>query len=279
MKISIIIPAHNEEVRIGKTLDSYTKFFKEKKKNKEIENFEIIVVANACKDNTVKVVEKFRKKYREIKLLNFELGGKGFAIQEGFKESLQGDSGLIGFVDADMATSPENFYDLVKKIGNHDGIIASRYLKGSIVKPKQPFMRLLASRIFNFIVWYIATPLAILSLTIGGVMILISAGNPQWLQTGKETIKWAIVGLVLEGIDAVSAVRLVCGSTKARESEGGTIRGDFGMGWTANIVHASDSIENAVSEIERFFDENETITVSFCFRLSHLKIKKYSLAQ
>jgi len=152
MKISIIIPAHNEEVRIGKTLDSYTKFFKEKKKNKEIENFEIIVVANACKDNTVKVVEKFRKKYREIKLLNFELGGKGFAIQEGFKESLQGDSGLIGFVDADMATSPENFYDLVKKIGNHDGIIASRYLKGSIVKPKQPFMRLLASRIFNFIV-------------------------------------------------------------------------------------------------------------------------------
>ena len=56
---------------------------------------------------------------------------------------------------------------------------------------------IMLARIFNFIVWYIATPLAILSLTIGGVMILISAGNPQWLQTGKETIKWAIVGLVL----------------------------------------------------------------------------------
>ena len=152
MKISIIIPAHNEEGRIGKTLDSYTRFFKEKKKNKEIENFEIIVVANACKDNTADIVKEFRKKYREIKLLNFELGGKGFAIQQGFKESLQGEAGLIGFVDADMATSPEDFYDLVKKIGDHDGIIASRYLKGSIVKPKQPFMRVLASRIFNFIV-------------------------------------------------------------------------------------------------------------------------------
>ena len=73
-----------------------------------------------------------------------------------------------------------------------------------------------------------------------------------------------IVGLVLEGIDAVKAVRLACGSTKARESEGGTIRGDFGMGWTANIVHASDSIENAASEIERFFDENEIFEYGRC---------------
>lgn len=66
-----------------------------------------------------------------------------------------------------------------------------------------------------------------------------------------------LVAMVLEGLEAVEAVRLLCGTTKARSAEAGSIRGDFGMGYTSNIVHSSDSVESAKEEIVRFFEPNE----------------------
>jgi glycosyltransferase involved in cell wall biosynthesis len=145
MNVSIVIPAHNEERRISKTLDEYGKFFSKKYKKE----FEIVVVLNACSDNTLQIASKFRKKYPQIKILNFEQAGKGFAIIEGFKAA-KGD--LTGFVDADGATSAEEYYKLVGKIDDYDGIIASRYLKGSVVYPKQSMQRIFVSRIFNFMI-------------------------------------------------------------------------------------------------------------------------------
>ena len=150
-RVSIILPAYNEEKRIGKTIEEYLKFFSEKKKNREIKDFEILVVLNACKDNTIGVVKFFKKKYREIRFLNFEQGGKGFAITEGFKDALKQKNDLIGFVDADMATKPDAFYDLIKNIGKKDGIIASRWMKGSIIKTPQTILRIITSRGFNFL--------------------------------------------------------------------------------------------------------------------------------
>jgi len=151
-KISIIIPAYNEEKRIGRTLEEYSRFFKERIKNKEIISFEIIVVLNACRDRTIDVVKGIKNKHKEIICLDFKHGGKGFAIVEGFKESLNRDSDTIGFVDADMATSPEEFYRLIKSINNYGGAIASRYVKGAVVEPKRTVQRMIASRIFNFLV-------------------------------------------------------------------------------------------------------------------------------
>lgn len=52
-------------------------------------------------------------------------------------------------------------------------------------------------RIYNFIVWDIATPLAIIGLTIGGIFMLISAGDPGLFGKGKEILKWSIIGLAL----------------------------------------------------------------------------------
>ncbi len=148
MRVSIIIPAHNEEKRIGRTLEEYGKFFKNLKKRKKL-NFEIIIVLNACKDNTLKVVKKYQRKYKEIRYLDYERGGKGFAIVKGFEDSLKRDYDLIGFVDADMATSPNDFYDLIKNIGSADGIIASRWKKGA--KQNYKLIRKITSRGFNFI--------------------------------------------------------------------------------------------------------------------------------
>jgi glycosyltransferase involved in cell wall biosynthesis len=150
--ISIVIPAYNEEKRIGRTLESYGFFFKELKKRKEIKDFEIIIVMNGTKDRTEEVIQNYQKKYSEIRYLKFERGGKGFAIIEGFKEALWGKGDLIGFVDADMATPPEAFYDLIKRIDGYDGIIADRWDAKSIITPKQSQFRRSISRVYNLIV-------------------------------------------------------------------------------------------------------------------------------
>lgn len=60
-----------------------------------------------------------------------------------------------------------------------------------------------------------------------------------------------------EGLEAVEAVRIIAGITKARGADAGTIRGDLGMSFQCNVVHASDSVENAELEVKRFFSEDE----------------------
>lgn len=145
VKLSIIIPAYNEERRIGVTLKSYISYFSKRLKN----NYEILIVLNGCTDNTLDVVKKFSEKDKKVKYKDIkEAVGKGVAIIEGFK-ILNGK--YIGFVDADNSTMPKAFYDLLLKINDYDGIIASRWIKGAKVKPKQPLLRRIAGRSFNFL--------------------------------------------------------------------------------------------------------------------------------
>lgn len=66
-----------------------------------------------------------------------------------------------------------------------------------------------------------------------------------------------VVVVALSGIEAVSATRLIVGPTKGYEASAGTIRGDFSLSTQSNIVHASDSVENGVAEVARFFKEDE----------------------
>lgn len=66
-----------------------------------------------------------------------------------------------------------------------------------------------------------------------------------------------VIVMALEGINAVSAIRLIVGPTKAWEANAGTIRGDFSLSTQSNIVHASESVEAGVSEVARFFKKDE----------------------
>ena len=66
-----------------------------------------------------------------------------------------------------------------------------------------------------------------------------------------------VLALVLEGENAVTAIRDLLGPTDSTEAPAGTIRGDMGTTSMENICHASDSVENATIEIERFFDASE----------------------
>lgn len=66
-----------------------------------------------------------------------------------------------------------------------------------------------------------------------------------------------VICMVLKGIDVVEVFRKMTGVTNGRKAEPGTLRGDFCMSGQTNIIHASDSVENAKIEINRFFKPEE----------------------
>ena len=68
-----------------------------------------------------------------------------------------------------------------------------------------------------------------------------------------------VVALVWAGEDAIAAARATMGSTRPVDSAPGTIRGDFGMEVSRNLVHGSDEPENAKKEVALFFDGSELI--------------------
>jgi nucleoside-diphosphate kinase len=69
-----------------------------------------------------------------------------------------------------------------------------------------------------------------------------------------------VVALVLEGPNAVQAARNTIGATRPIEAEPGSIRGDFGMMVGRNLIHGSDSPENATLEIAMWFDPAELVS-------------------
>lgn len=150
MKISIIIPAYNEEKRIENTLSTYDAFF-HRISIKDNYLYEIIVVLNGCIDNTLSLVTKVQKTAKTpIVVIDTPQAGKGLAIKMGFCNALGRSSDLIGFVDADMATSPESFYQLITELindKNSDGIIASRYMPGSDIAAARPLYKRWGSKL------------------------------------------------------------------------------------------------------------------------------------
>ena len=66
-----------------------------------------------------------------------------------------------------------------------------------------------------------------------------------------------VIAMALEGDNVVQKVRDLLGPTDSRKAAKGTIRGDFGTEMMKNVVHASDTVENAQAELARFFKADE----------------------
>lgn len=66
-----------------------------------------------------------------------------------------------------------------------------------------------------------------------------------------------VVAMVLEGVEAIKAVRLMVGSTRPYEAAPGTIRGDYAVTGLRNLIHASDAPETSASEIALWFATDE----------------------
>ncbi len=84
------------------------------------------------------------------------------------------------------------------------------------------------------------------------------ADKPFFLDI-KEFMKSSpLVAIALEGGEgAVAAIRTLVGPTKGQEAPAGTIRGDFALTGSSNLVHASDSVETGRTEVDRFFGSDE----------------------
>ena len=147
MKVSIVFPAYNEEQRITNTLVAFDDFFKQKKEQDNLD-YELLVVINGTTDKTVQVVQRLQQSRPQICMINTPQGGKGWAIKLGFQDALTRDNDIIGFNDADMSTSPEEYYKLIRSLSNVDGIIASRYMPGALVIPPRPKIKRWGSRFF-----------------------------------------------------------------------------------------------------------------------------------
>jgi glycosyltransferase involved in cell wall biosynthesis len=143
----LLIPAYNEERRIEPVLREYAAYFKEHYRGK----FQMVVVLNGCRDNTLGVVRRVAEDFPSISALEFkEPIGKGGALIEGLKLAPLGD--LIGYVDADGASPPQAFHALVKHIGGADCVIGSRWLPGAVLHQAQTKLRRVTSRTFHLIV-------------------------------------------------------------------------------------------------------------------------------
>jgi len=144
----LLIPAYNEERRIEPVLRDYARFFQENYSGK----FQIVVVLNGCTDDTLGVVRRVAAEFPAVlRVLEFkEPIGKGGALIEGLKLASFGD--LIGYVDADGATLPRAFLELVRHIGDADCVVGSRWLPDSVIHQAQTGNRQFASRVFHTIV-------------------------------------------------------------------------------------------------------------------------------
>jgi nucleoside-diphosphate kinase len=72
-----------------------------------------------------------------------------------------------------------------------------------------------------------------------------------------------IIAMILEGNNALSVVRNICGSTDGSKAAPGTIRGDFSISIEKNIIHASDSQESYNHEFPIFFKNSELLSFEY----------------
>lgn len=139
IKYSIIVPAYNEEKRIIETLKKTQDYF-----DKKWDKYEIIVVNDGSKDNTIWIVLKFSKNIRIVE--NAQNMWKGFSIKNWVYHAVWE---YILFIDADNSTPIENFSKLEKYLDKYDVIIGSRYMKESEIGKKQPWYRRMVGRLGN----------------------------------------------------------------------------------------------------------------------------------
>ncbi len=146
MKLSIVIPAYNEEASITETVDKIEEAFA----NVKIDH-EIFVVNDNSKDNTLGVLAELSKKYPTLKYeTNKGPNGFGYAVRYGL-ERFSGD--CVAVMMADLSDSP---YDLIKFYttmleGNYDCVFGSRFIKGGKLID-YPGLKKVINRIANKII-------------------------------------------------------------------------------------------------------------------------------
>jgi glycosyltransferase involved in cell wall biosynthesis len=138
MRLDLVIPAHNEEHRIDRTLRAY--------RAQIAPGTRVTVALDRCTDGTADSVRPHLED-RRIRMFDFPKYGKGGVLMEAFRHC---DAELVGFVDADCATPPREIGRLAEAAGGADGAIATRRHPAALLPAERPLSRGVSSAGFAF---------------------------------------------------------------------------------------------------------------------------------
>lgn len=140
MRLDLVIPAHNEQHRIGPTLTAYRRALRG-------EQTRFVVALDACEDDTATVVAEHAAADERVVAHEFDRLGKGGVIAAAMQRCREADA--VGFVDADGATPPDELQRLADVVRRGaDAAIACRRHPAAVVPARRPVSRRLASRGF-----------------------------------------------------------------------------------------------------------------------------------
>jgi dolichyl-phosphate beta-glucosyltransferase len=150
IKLSIIIPAYNEEQRLPQTLQAIHEFL-----SKQAYTSEVLVIENGSNDRTLEIAKDYSRRMAEIRALHCEQRGKGWAVIQGMKEA-SGDYRFICDADLSMPIEEVNRF-FPPQLEDTAVVIASREEKGA-TRINEPEYRHIIGRVFNSMVRLIALP-------------------------------------------------------------------------------------------------------------------------
>lgn len=150
--LSVVVPAYNEEARIGATLQRMLSYL-----DSRGYSFEILIVDDGSTDATREVVLKTAAGRPEVRLEHYDANrGKGYAVRYGM---LRAAGDFILFSDADLATPIEEVEKLFARVqAGCEIAIGSRDVPGSQLERRQSFLRELGGKLFNRCVQLVAVP-------------------------------------------------------------------------------------------------------------------------
>lgn len=148
--LSIIIPAHNEERRLPKTLERVLAYLE-----RQPYTAEVLVVENGSQDATFDIAQDFARRYANLRALQVPARGKGLAVRHGMLAA----GGAYRFLcDADLSMPIEELARfLPPQLEGYDIAIASREAPGAI-RYGEPAYRHFVGRVFNHLVRWLAVP-------------------------------------------------------------------------------------------------------------------------
>lgn len=146
LSLSVIIPAYNEEARIGKTVSSIDRFL-----NQRPDGYEIVVVDDGSSDQTQRIVRDLSERIPEIRLIaHAKNHGKGWAVRSGM---LNARGAFRLFMDADGSTSINHWIGLRDSIEmGADVAVGSRHAHGAVIQKRQSLHRVVLGFVFRELV-------------------------------------------------------------------------------------------------------------------------------